>query len=102
MEGQYNIVINIKTTHGMMEIGNFFIGDDREFAIETFNQLKGSDNKDWSVLWIDLIKENKWPPHDCLKSLVCTLDEYVENCRIITRNAFKFFTIENNGFNTFG
>jgi hypothetical protein len=102
-EGLYNIVINIRVPGGMIEVGNFFIGNDPELATETFNELKGNGNIQGSgMLRIDLVKRNTSPPHECLQSISCTLDEYVANCRIITRNAFKFFTMENNGFNTPG
>ena len=101
-QDEYDFIINIRVPGGMIEIGNFFIGNDLNLASDTFSELRGDHTiKGKDVLRIDLIKKNSVPPHDCLKSISCSLDEYVENCRIITRNAFKFFTMENNGFNTF-
>ena len=95
MNAKYNIVISIKTREGIMEIGNFFIGDDEEAALTTFYSLNGyndADNK--SILHINLIKSLSDTAAQYIASISCTLDQYVENCRIITRDAFKYFTME--------
>ena len=78
----------------MLEIGNFFISDDIDFAWGTFNSLLGKEyNAETSILRIDLAKKTS-DRTEYLRSIGCTLDEYVENCRIITRDAFKFFSLE--------
>lgn len=97
MEIQYNIIINIKTPEGMLEIGDFLIGDDEDFAHTTFGSLNGYSYDEQGVLRIDLVKKRGRAPAQYLESISCTLDEYVENCRIITRNAFKYFTLERRG-----
>lgn len=95
MEELFNIVISIKTLAGMQEIGNFFIGDDEKMALATFYSLNGFDDTDKkSVLCIDLVKKRREKQTECLASISCTLDQYMENCRIIARDAFKYFTLE--------
>lgn len=95
METQYNIVISIKTPEGMMEIGNFLIGDGLDMALATFSTLNGyNDLDEKSVLRIELIKKAVESPVQYLAGISCTLDQYVENCRIIARDAFKYFTLE--------
>jgi hypothetical protein len=95
MDAKYNIVISIKTPEGVMEIGNFFIGDDEDAALTTFYSLNGyNDADDKSVLHINLIKNLSDTVAQYMASISCTLDQYVENCRIITRDAFKHFTME--------
>jgi hypothetical protein len=94
MDSQYNITISVKTPGGMLGIGNFFIGNDSDFAHTTFNNLKGNKDEQ-GMLRVDLTEKPPKPyPGKRLKSITCSLDQYVENCRIITRDAFKFFTME--------
>lgn len=79
----------------MMEIGNFYIGDDHEFALTTFDSLLGEPEvNEHSKLRIDLTRKVGEDKDESIKSISCILDQYVENCRIITRDAFKFFTLE--------
>jgi hypothetical protein len=95
MDTQYNIIISIKTPQGMLEIGDFFIGDDEEMALATFYSLDGYNETDEkSVLRIDLVKKQAEAPEQYLAGISCTLNQYVENCRIIVRDAFKYFTLE--------
>jgi hypothetical protein len=95
MDTRYDIVISIRTPNGMMEIGNFFIGDDMDFSLSTFNSLSGyNDTDEKSILRIELVKKVEDTPVQYLANISCTLDQYLENCRIITRDAFKFFTLE--------
>lgn len=94
MERHYNIIITIKTPFGRREIGNFYIGDDLEFALLTFSALNGFDDADVkSVLRIELVEKRTYAAAESLAGLSCTLDQYVENCRIIACDAFKFFTL---------
>jgi len=94
METQYLITISIRMPAGMLEIGRFLIGNIHSYVLNTFESLNGSRDIAKSVLRIDLIKNQADELPLCLESMGCTLDEYVENCRIITRDAFKFFTLE--------
>jgi hypothetical protein len=42
-ETTFYIILNIKTAAGFESIGKFFIGNDREFATDTFLKLKGNE-----------------------------------------------------------
>ncbi len=77
----------------MMEIGTFLIGNDSDFAHSTFSNLQGNKNEE-GMLRIDLTESPQHVPTKRLKSITCSLDQYVENCRVITRDVFKFFTLE--------
>jgi hypothetical protein len=95
METIFKIVVNMRTLEGMAEIGNFFVGNETEFAENMFSSLKGNpvlpgDTK----LRLDLIRKEEFLLPVCLKSICCTLDEYAENCKLIARDVFKYFTLE--------
>ena len=95
MEVVYNVIVNIKIVKGMLEIGSFFLGDDIDFASGVFNNLKGDPEvKDDTVMRLDLVKKEENDLPLLLYSKSCTLDEYTENCKIISREVFKFFTLE--------
>ncbi len=95
MDTAYNIVISIRTLQGMLEIGNFFPGTDTAFAHSVFDQLKGDlTSEDDAFIRIDLEKKQEHTLPERLKSISCTLNQYTENCRIITRELFRFFALE--------
>ena len=95
MESKYTIVISVRTLHGMLEIGSFFPGTDVEFAHNVFNSLKGDiTSQEDAVIRIDLEKKEEGILPRRQKSISCTLDQYAENCKIITRDIFKYFTLE--------
>lgn len=95
MDTTYNIVISIRTLHGMLEIGTFFLGTDVDFAQRVFDGLQGASIlEDDALIRIDLEKKESDILPARLVSISCTLDEYAENCKVITRDIFKFFTLE--------
>jgi hypothetical protein len=80
---------------GMMETGTFYLGTDKDFANSVFDSLEGDLTGDDDVLIrIDLEKKEKDILPIRLKRISCTLDQYAENCKIITRDVFKFFALE--------
>lgn len=95
MNTVYTIIVSIRTLHGMQEIGTFFLGPDVDFADSVFECLTGDVTlEDDALIRIDLeAKEDGILPVR-LKSISCTLNQYAENCKIITRDIFKFFTLE--------
>lgn len=95
MDTVYKITVNIKALTGMLEIGNFLLGDNYDQALTTFNSLQGNINVDKSALRLDLIRQDKDTLPILLKSISCTLTMYTENCKIIVRDSFKFFVLEN-------
>ena len=92
METAFYIVLNLKTFKGHESFARFFIGDQVEFANEIFDKLKGvSDVTDNSILQMDLVEMRDSIPIN-MQVIGCTLGEMAENFKIITREAFKFFT----------
>lgn len=95
MEYRYCFVVSIRTPGGLLEIGTFYIGNDMDFALATFHSLKGlSDTDEKSILRIDLVKKRRDTLVQQVAHICCKLDQYAENCKVITRDAFKFFAIE--------
>lgn len=95
MEERYRIAVNIKTPHGMQEIGSYLLGGDKYFAKATFALLEGKETLDeTAVLRVDLVEQKTGDLDVILKSLSCTLNEQAENCKVITRELFKFLNLE--------
>ena len=95
MENAYSIVISIRTLQGMMEVGNFHLGTDEDFAHSVFDNLQGDLTADDDVMIrVDLEKKAKNMLPVRLKRISCTLNQYAQNCKIITRDVFKFFALE--------
>ena len=79
----------------MQEIGNFFLGADADFARSVFDNLEGDlTSKEDALIRIDLEEKEEGILPVRLKSIRCTLNQYAENCKIITRDVFKFFILE--------
>ncbi|WP_159466750.1 hypothetical protein [Dyadobacter sp. 3J3] len=94
METFYQIVVEMKALHGRREIGRFLISTDREFAFKTFNNLKGKTNVLQSqILLLNLLEIHRGSEL-IIESVACNLEELAENCKIITKDAFKFFNLE--------
>ncbi len=79
----------------MQEIGIFFLRTDDEFAHNIFDSLKGNPaSGDDALIRIDLEKKADGILPVRLKSISCTLNQYADNSRVITRDIFKYFTLE--------
>jgi len=50
----------------MLEIGNFLLGDNEEFALTTFDSLNGYIYEEQGVLRVDLVKKRGQAPVQCL------------------------------------
>ena len=80
---------------GMLETSTFYLGADKDFANSVFDSLEGDVTGDDNVLIrMDLEKKEKDILPLRLKRISCTLNQYAENCKIITRDVFKFFALE--------
>jgi hypothetical protein len=87
---EYRIALHARTSSGFDTFGEFFIGTDRQAANELFKTLKGSpDDLEEGLLLMELREINRNLPFD-VKMIHCTLDQVTENCRLITKNQFKF------------
>ena len=79
----------------MLEVGNFYLGADEDFSNSVFDNLLGDITTDEDALIrIDLETEAKNMLPVRLKRISCTLNQYAQNCKIITRDVFKFFALE--------
>ena len=78
----------------MESFARFYIGNKDELARYLFDKLKGSGEEiDDCILQMDLMEtQNNLPVN--IKVIGCTLEEMAENCKVITKEAFKIFTLE--------
>ena len=93
MDTAFFIDLTIKKDEGYLGYGRFYIGDDRQVAIEVFDLLQGTPELDEnSVLRLDFMEMKRGVPIN-IKVLNCTLSQIAENCRIITKETFKRFSL---------
>jgi hypothetical protein len=94
METAFYIVLNIKTGNGFESYGRFFIGNDKNFAHSIFQKLKGTKEvNEGDMLHLDFMEtKNNLPVN--IELINCSLEEMSENCKIITREVFKLFNLE--------
>ena len=88
METQFYITITLKTHKGLESFAKFYVGNNRQLAINIFRQLKGSQNvSEKNILYFDFLETEKGLPVN-LDFITCTLTQLAENCRIITKELF--------------
>ena len=94
METAFYIVLYIKTPRGFEHFARYYIGNKGESARELFSKLKGTtEEPENCILQMDLMEtQNNLPVN--IKLIGCTLEEMAENCKVITKEAFKIFTLE--------
>ncbi len=91
----YYVPVHIKTPKGMVEIGRYVLGAEKSFAMRTFMSLRGEDDKQDSLcIRLDLIYEPAETLPICMKSIGCNLQEYTQNCAVLTREIFRHFMFE--------
>jgi hypothetical protein len=93
MTSQFYIVLNVKTSRGPETFGQFFIGNNRERAYDVFRQMKGTEADEKNFLYLDSMEMVDGLPVN-LKMITCTLDQLAENCKIIAKEVFKQFNLE--------
>jgi hypothetical protein len=89
----FYIGLNIKTGNGFQTFGKFFLGSDIRFADNIFRKMKGTKKitKD-TIINLELTETKNELPQN-IQMISCTLEELAENCKIITREIFKFFNM---------
>ena len=94
MEPEFFIIIRVKTPHGFETIGRFMLGRSRERAADAFKNLKGNEIlNDNCLLHMELLEvKDGWPVN--LVIISCTLEQLGHNCKMITRELFKFASLE--------
>jgi hypothetical protein len=94
METVFYIVLYIKTPQGFEHFARYYIGNKAELALDLFQKLKGTNEDPGNcILQMDLMETRNNLPVN-IKLLGCTLEEMVENCKVITKEAFKIFALE--------
>lgn len=94
METIFYIKFTIRAADGFEHFGQFFIGNDGDFAYNLFRQLKGKDEvSENNILQLDFMEARNSLPLN-IRMIRCTLNEMAENCRIITKEMFKFYNLK--------
>lgn len=95
MNSAYEIVIEIMTPEGFREVGLFSLGTDMDFALSTFDSLKGrADDSLDAAIRLCLVEKNDKTVIRQLKSIGCILNEFSENVKVIARDVFKLLNLE--------
>ena len=94
MHPGFYIKVNIRKGHSYECFSQFFLGENKKFARTVFQKLKGSSRVDeGNMLHLDLIETMDGLPVN-MEMLSCNLDELAENCKIITREVFKYYNMK--------
>ncbi|HZY35297.1 MAG TPA: hypothetical protein VFE53_01535 [Mucilaginibacter sp.] len=94
MESQFYILLSLKSPTGFEDYGEYYLGNDREFASALFNDLRGSSREDQpSCLHMDFMEAVDELPV-CIKSICCTLDDLAYNCKLIAKETFKAYNLK--------
>lgn len=94
METQFYILLSLKTINGFVNYAQYFIGNDRNGAENLFSQLNGTKIPNESIaLHIDFMETVEELPVK-VKTIACTLNELSDNLRIITRELFRRYNLD--------
>lgn len=94
MNEVFGIVVDMKAAHGYIEYCRFFMPGDLEITTQTFEQLLGlPDINNDLPLRLCLVRLDHMP-FEVLAVRYCRLDELAWNCRLITRDIFKYHNLE--------
>ena len=94
MKHTFHIALNMKTPNGFESIGKFCIGNNREASKNLFSMLEGTENVEESdILHMDLVETIDTLPVN-IRVISCTLEEFSNNCKIITKELFKLLNLE--------
>ncbi len=94
METRFYIKLTVKAINSFEQFGEFYLGNNLEFANDVFRKLKGNvEVNENNILQLDFIETRNNLPVN-IKMIRCTLKEIGENCKIITREIFKFYNLK--------
>jgi hypothetical protein len=94
MQTTYYLLMNLRTSAGLENYGRFYLGNHRDNAYAIFGMLNGrADISQQNTLFVELMETKDGLPVN-IQLLPCTLDELAENCRIITRELFKMYNLQ--------
>ena len=94
MDEVFNITVDMKVAAGYIEYCRFFVNTGIQAAQDTFEQLPGLPyaNNDLP-LRLSLVRSGSLPD-EILSTKYCTLDELGRACRLITRELFKYYNLD--------
>ena len=93
MNKQYFIELGLKTPDGLETFAKFFAGDSCKRAGAIFQRLQGNKNvDDRNVIFLSFVETRDGLPVN-LDMIGCTLYQLGENCKIITRELFKIYSL---------
>ena len=93
MDKQYFIELGFKTPHGPEIAARFFAGSNCKRAHAIFSKLQGNRNiSDINVMFLSFVETSDGLPVD-LDMIGCTLDQLGENCKVITNELFKIYSL---------
>ena len=93
-QATFYIVLNLRTGNGYECFGKFMVGNSRQTATAIFNQLKGRKKvNEKSILQLDLMESVNGLPVN-MQMMTCSLEELSENCKIITKEVFRHYNME--------
>jgi len=94
MTNQFNIRFTMRTVAGFEPLCDFYIGKDRNTALQIFNQLESAEELDASaILQLDFVEIMNGLPV-CQDIKHCSLQQLAGNCKMITKEVFKHRNLE--------
>ena len=95
-ETKFHIELNIKTTDDFTCYGKFTLGNNRKFASNLFQQMKGNKKADEkAILQLEFVETRNDLPVN-IQVMSCSLEQLAENCKTITKEIFKYANLEKN------
>jgi hypothetical protein len=95
MKTKFYILMSLQTLTGFVNYGQFWLGHDGQVASEIFNQLKDSaKDANQPMLHLDFMECVDEIPVK-IKTVCCTLDDFMLNCKTIAKETFRRLNLEN-------
>jgi len=95
-ETNFHIELNIKTPDDFTCYGKFSLGNNRNFAGNLFQKMKGNKKADEkAMLQLEFVETSNGLPVN-IQVISCSLEQLAENCKTITKEIFKFANLEKN------
>jgi hypothetical protein len=92
-KSSFCIKLNMKIGTEFQNYGKFLLGSDRKLADNIFRKLVGSRKvNDKALLFLEFTETRADLPIN-VQLISCTLDELTENCKIITKETFKYLDL---------
>lgn len=94
MNEGFTIAVDMKVCEGYIEYCRFTLNTPVQAARDIFEQLSGLPATGNDLpLRLSLLQSGS-APYEVLATKYCTLDELGLNCRLITRELFKYYNLD--------